>query len=106
MTLEQTIAMCKFKSNEYYDLARSYHTDENIYMKEEDTYRSLALRYENIAEFLEGYKTLSEKQHNISDEKLSQLETSIVNHIRESGVLTKEEIINIIKFEIERVRYE
>lgn len=101
MTLEKTISICKMKSEEYYSLAYN-----NINIKEKDTYERLALRYENIAKFLENYKIMSEKQYNISDEILYQLETSIINHIRESGVLTKEEIINIIKFEIEKVRYE
>lgn len=97
MTLEETIKKYKNIINEK---PIDYFCISQINQKIE---RENAKR---MIEWLEDYKTLSEKQHNISDEKLSQLETSIINHIRESGVLTKEEIVNIVKFEIERVRYE
>lgn len=60
MTLEEAIKHEEYKTEEYYSLANTYHTDEGVYLTMETKARNKAEYHEQLAEWLKELRELKE----------------------------------------------
>lgn len=69
MTLDEAIKREVQASLDFYDLADSYHTDENVYIAQETVNRDRAEYHEQLAEWLRELKAYRETIEEIRAEQ-------------------------------------
>ena len=62
MTIEEAIEKEKSIAKSNHELVKSYHTDFNVYMRQEDACRERAEYHEQVAEWLEELQRLKEQE--------------------------------------------